>query len=102
ALAVNRRRTIIGLALGAVAAFAVAVAVLKTIKGQVLDLIKDQETRRAAGKTISTLVVRLDWIVYALVAIGLAIALIAFLTGPSHMAPRVRRWAGHVRGHLAR
>jgi len=101
ALAVNRRRTIIGLALGAVAAFAVAVAVLKTIKGQVLDLIKDQETRRAAGKTISTLVVRLDWIVYALVAIGLAIALIAFLTGPSHMARRIRGGAAHVGGYLA-
>ncbi|MGZ4704885.1 MAG: hypothetical protein ACXWCM_08455 [Acidimicrobiales bacterium] len=100
ALAVNRRRTIIGLALGAVAAFAIAVAILKTIKAQVLDLIGDPTTRTAAGKTISTLVVRLDWIVYALVAIGLAVALIAFLTGSSRLAVRIRGGAAHVGGYL--
>jgi hypothetical protein len=100
ALAANRRRAIIGLALGAVAAFAVAVAILKTIRNQILDLIKDESTRRAAGKTISTLVLRLDWIVWGLVAIGLAVALIAFLTGPNHLARRVRRSAAHGAGYL--
>ncbi len=100
ALAINRRRTIIGLALGSVAAFAVAVAILKTIKAQVLDLIGDPTTRRAAGKTISTLVVRLDWIVEALVAVGLAVALIAFLTGSSRLAVRIRGGSAHLGGYL--
>ena len=100
ALALDRRRIIIGLALGAVGAFAVAFAVLKTIKAQVLDLIGDPTTRKAAGKTISTLVIRLDWIVYALVAVGLAVALIAFLTGSGRFAVRIRRGTAHAGGYL--
>ncbi len=35
----------------------------RPIKAQVLDLVGDPTTRRAAGKTIQTLVIRLDWIV---------------------------------------
>ncbi len=100
ALAYNRRRIIIGLALGSVAAFAIAVAILKTVKAQVLDLVADPTTRRAAGKTIQTLVVRLDWIVYALVAVGLAVALIAFLTGTSRVAVSIRRGVAHGSGYL--
>jgi hypothetical protein len=100
ALAYNRRRIIIGLALGSVAAFAVAVAILKTVKAQVLDLVGDPTTRKAAGKTIQTLVLRLDWIVYALVAVGLAVALIAFLTGASRVAVSIRRGVAHGGGYL--
>jgi len=100
ALAVDRRRIIIGLALGSVVSFAIAVAILKTVKAQVLDLVGDPTTRRAAGKTIQTLVVRLDWIVYALVAVGLAVALIAFLTGASRAAVSIRRGVAHGAGYL--
>ena len=45
---------------------------------------------------------RLDWIVYALVAIGLAVALIAFLTGASRVAVRIRGGVAHGGGYLAR
>jgi hypothetical protein len=100
ALAIDRRRIIIGLALGSVASFAIAVAILKTVKAQVLDLIGDPTTRRAAGKTIQTLIIRLDWIVWALVAVGLAVALIAFLTGTSRVAVGVRRGVAHGGGYL--
>jgi len=99
-LAVDRRKTVIGLALGSVAAFAIAIAILKTVKAQVLDLIGDPQTRKAAGTTIRTLVVRLDWIVYALVAIGLAVALVAFLTGSSRLAVAIRRAAGRSGSYL--
>jgi hypothetical protein len=100
ALAVDRRRIIIGIALGAVAAFALAVAILRTVKNQVLDLISDPTTRRAAGTTITTMVERLHWLVYVLVAIGLAVALIAFLVGSSRAARRIRRGTAHGAGYL--
>jgi hypothetical protein len=90
-LALDRRRIIIGLSLGTVFAIAVASVVIGAIKSQVLDLIVDPDSRLAASDTISALVSRLHLLTDALVAIGLAVALIAFLTGPSRPATAIRR-----------
>jgi hypothetical protein len=100
ALALDRRRIIIGLSLGTVFAILVAGAVISVIKGQVLDLITDPTSRLAAKNTVSTLVGRLHLITDALVAIGLAVALIAFLTGGSRIAVSIRRGAARTVRYL--
>ena len=99
ALALDRRRILIVLGLGTVVAIALAAAVINAVKGQVLDLITDPTNRGAVRATASTLVSRLHLITDALVAIGLAVALIAFLTGGSRLAVAIRR--GTVRAFRA-
>jgi hypothetical protein len=93
ALALDRRRILIVLGLGIAVAIALAVAVINALKGQLLGLIGDREARAAAGKTVTVLVARLHLITDLLVAVGLAVALIAFLTGSSRAAVAVRRGA---------
>ncbi len=95
ALALDRRRILIVLGLGTVVAIALAAAVINAIKGQVLDLITDPQARLAARTTVTTMVNRLHLITDALVAIGLAVALIAFLTGGSRLAVAIRRGTVH-------
>jgi hypothetical protein len=96
ALARKRRRAVIGLALGAVAALVVASAVARAVKDQIVGLVGDQQARDAAKVTITQLVGRLDDITHALLAIGVAVALIAFLTGDSSAARAVRHQASRL------
>lgn len=96
ALAPNRRRILIVLGLGTVIAIAIASAVITAIRNQVLDLITDPESRLAVKTTASTLVSRLRLTTDVLVAIGLAVALIAFLTGGSRPAVAIRRGTAHL------
>jgi hypothetical protein len=56
--------------------------------------------RRAAGRRSPPRSCGLDWIVEALVAIGLAVALIAFLTGSSRIARSIRGGTAHGAGYL--
>jgi len=91
ALALDRRRILIVLGLGTVVAIALAAAVISAVKGQVLDLISNPEDRAAVGTTVTTLVSRLRLITDGLVAVGLAVAIIAFLTGGSRPAVAIRR-----------
>jgi len=101
ALAHRRRRAIIALALGSVAALVVATAVAKVIKGQIIGLVGDSQARAAATATISQLVNRLDLITRSLLVLGLAIAIIAFMTGDSRWARRIRRRSARVGRYLA-
>jgi hypothetical protein len=99
ALALDRRRILIVLGLGTVVAIALAAAVINAIKGQVLGMIANPEYRGAVSTTVTTLVTRLRLITDALVVVGLAMAIIAFLTGGSRLAVAIRRET--VRGFRA-
>jgi hypothetical protein len=90
-LAPRKRRIIIGLALGTVLALGLANAAINALKNQVVDLVGDQTARDAAKTTVNELVSRLQLITHVLLAIGLAIAIIAFITGDSRLARRLRR-----------
>jgi hypothetical protein len=100
-LAIDKRRIIIGLSLGTVFAIAVASVVIGAIKSQALDLISDPQSRLAAKDTIGALVSRLHLITDVLVALGLAIAVIAFLTGGSRPAVAIRQAASRGARYLA-
>ena len=99
ALALDRRRILIVLGLGTVVAIALAAAIINAIKGQVLGLITDPTNQAAVRTTATTLVSRLRLLTNGLVVVGLAVALIAFLTGGSRVAVAIRR--GTVRGFRA-
>ncbi|HEY5155168.1 MAG TPA: hypothetical protein VIJ47_10575 [Acidimicrobiales bacterium] len=99
ALALDRRRILIVLGLGTVVAIALAAAVINAIRGQVLGMIANPEYRGAVSTTVTTLVTRLRLITDALVVVGLAMAVIAFLTGGSRLAVAIRRET--VRGFRA-
>ena len=101
ALAHKRRRAIIALALGSVAALVVATAVARVIKGQILGLVGNAQARDAAKATISQLVNRLDLITRSLLVLGLAVAIIAFMTGDSRWARRIRRRSAQLGRYLA-
>jgi hypothetical protein len=90
ALALDRRRIIIGLSLGTAFALVVASTIIGAIKSQALGLITDPTSRVAARDTIAALVSRLHLITNGLIAVGLAVALIAFLTGGSRLAAGTR------------
>jgi hypothetical protein len=91
ALAPRKRRIIIGLALGTVVALGLANAIISALKNQVVGLISDPTTQNAAKATVTGLINRLDLILHGLLAIGLAVAIIAFITGDSRWARRIRR-----------
>jgi hypothetical protein len=95
-LATNRRRTIIALALGMVVALVIANAVINALRDQIVGLVGGAEARAAAKVTVEQLVSRLDLITRSLVVLGLVVALIAFLTGGSHLAQLVRRESARV------
>ena len=59
------------------------------------------QARDAAKATISQLVSRLDLITRSLLVLGLAVAIIAFLTGDSRWARRIRRRSARVGRYLA-
>ncbi len=101
ALAHKRRRAIIGLALGSVAALVVATAIARVIKGQIIGLVGTPQARDAAKATISQLVNRLNLITRSLLVLGLAIAIIAFVTGDSRLAHRIRSRSARVGRYLA-
>ncbi len=90
-LAPRKRRIIIGLALGTVVALGLANAAINALKSQVVDLVKDDTARGAVKTTVNELVSRLQLITHVLLAIGLAVAIVAFLTGDSRWARRIRR-----------
>jgi hypothetical protein len=90
-LAPRKRRIIIGLALGTVVALGVANAIIAAIKNQIVGLIGDPTTQNAARATVNGLINRLDLILHGLLAVGLAVAIIAFITGDSRLARRTRR-----------
>ena len=96
ALAPDRRRILIVLGLGIAVSIALAIAVINAVRGQVLDLIGDPGARGAAQETVRTLVSRLRIITDLLVAVGLAVALIAFLTGSSRAAVAIRGFSARL------
>jgi hypothetical protein len=91
ALAVNRRRTIIALALGMVIALVIAGVVINALRDQIVGLVGNEQARAAAKVTVQHLVSRLDLITYTLVVLGLVVAAVAFLTGGSRAAKVIRR-----------
>ncbi len=102
ALARRRRRAVIALALGSVATLILATAIMRAVKDQIIGLVGNAQARDAAKATIGQLVNRLDLITNALLGIGLAIAFIAFVTGESRTARRLRRRTAHLARWLIR
>ena len=96
ALSTKRRRTIIYLALGMVVALVIANAVVNALKDQIVGLVGGEQARAAAKATVQQLINRLDLITYSLVVLGIAVALVAFLTGGSRLAVLVRREASRA------
>jgi hypothetical protein len=101
-LARKRRRAVIALALGSVATLIVATAIVRAVKDQIIGLVGNAQARDAAKATISQLVGRLNLITDVLLGIGLAVAFIAFVTGDSKTARRLRRRSAHLARWLVR
>ena len=96
ALAHKRRRAIIGLALGSVAALVLATAIARVVKGQIIGLVGNAQARDAAKATVTQLVSRLDLITRGLLVIAVAVAIVAFVTGDSRAARHLRRRAARL------
>ena len=84
------------LALGTVVALVIANAVINALKDQIVGLVGGAEARAAAKVTVQQLVSRLDLITRSLVVLGLVVALVAFLTGGSRLAQRIRGESARV------
>lgn len=93
ALARNRRRTVLVLALGIALAMVVGNALVSALQDQIIGLIGNEARRAAATTTIENLVRSLRAITTTLVWVGLAIVAVAFLAGDSRVAVAVRRAA---------
>jgi hypothetical protein len=96
ALARRRRRAVISLALGSVATLVAATAIVRAVRNQIIGLVGNAQARDAAKATVTQLVSRLDLITRGLLALGLAVALIAFVTGDGKTARRLRRRTAHL------
>jgi len=90
ALSLHRRRTLIGLGVGAVLAMVVADAAMQAIEKLAIGLIGRPGAREAAKVTISQLIYELNtltrWILWA----GIVVVVVAFLSGESRLAKGIR------------
>jgi hypothetical protein len=90
ALSGNRRRTLMRWALGLVIAMAVTAALLALGRSAYLSVAKNHD---AAGAAFDIIVRYLRDGIRAIAALGIIIALAAFLSGPSRVAVRIREGA---------
>jgi hypothetical protein len=90
ALSGNRRRTLMRWALGIVIAMAVTAALLALGRSAYLSVAKNHD---AAGAAFDILVRYLRNGIRVIAALGIIVALAAFLSGPSRLAVRIREGA---------
>lgn len=90
-LSLNRRRTIILLGFGIALAMVTANAIVSAFQDQVLGLIGNEVSRKAATATVTKLVNSLEVSTTALTWAGLVVVAVAFLAGDSRTARGVRR-----------
>ena len=99
ALSGNRRRTLMRWALGIVIAMAVTAALLALGRSAYLSVAKNHD---AAGAAFDILVRYLRNGIRVIAALGIIVALAAFLSGPSRLAVRIREGAKSVIGGAGR
>lgn len=102
-LSTNRRRTLIGLGIGSAIALVLTWATTRIIMNMVTQSITDPTNRKAVVAAAGAFLGGLRNITVFLVAAGLVMAFVAFVTGSTPLALRLRAWAGrsvdHVREH---
>jgi hypothetical protein len=91
-LSLNRRRTLIELGLGIAAAFLIARAATRRIEAMIVDSITDPNTRGAAKAGITTVLGNLRTIGLWILAIGIIVAVAAYLVGRPKWFMRVIAW----------
>jgi hypothetical protein len=99
ALSGNRRRTLMRWALGVVIAMAVTAALLALGRSAYLSVAKNHD---AAGAAFDILVRYLRNGIRVIAALGIIVALAAFLSGPSRLAVRIREGAKSLIGGAGR
>ena len=99
ALSGNRRRTLMRWALGIVIAMAVTAALLALGRSAYLSVAKNHD---AAGAAFDILVRYLRNGIRVIAALGIIVALAAFLSGPSRLAVRIREGAKSLIGGAGR
>jgi hypothetical protein len=99
ALSGNRRRTLMRWALGLVIAMAVTAALLALGRSAYLSVAKNHD---AAGAAFDILVRYLRNGIRTIAALGIIVALAAFLSGPSRVAVRIREGAKSLVGGAGR
>jgi len=99
ALSGNRRRTLMRWALGLVIAMAVTAALLALGRSAYLSVAKNHD---AAGAAFDILVRYLRNGIRVIAALGIIVALAAFLSGPSRLAVRIREGAKSLIGGAGR
>jgi len=99
ALSGNRRRTLMRWALGVVIAMAVTAALLALGRSAYLSVAKNHD---AAGAAFDILVRYLRNGIRTIAALGIIVALAAFLSGPSRVAVRIREGAKSLVGGAGR
>ena len=99
ALSGNRRRTLMRWALGIVIAMAVTAALLALGRSAYLSVAKNHD---AAGAAFDILVRYLRNGIRIIAALGIIVALAAFLSGPSRLAVRIREGAKSLIGGAGR
>jgi hypothetical protein len=99
ALSGNRRRTLMRWALGVVIAMAVTAALLALGRSAYLSAAKNHD---AAGAAFDILVRYLRNGIRTIAALGIIVALAAFLSGPSRVAVRIREGAKSLVGGAGR
>ena len=97
-LSVRRRRTILQLGAGVALGMGISVGAIAAIKNMVLDLIVDPTNRAAAAATLRQVVGSFDNEAKILLAIGVIVALGAFLSGDHPWAKGVRNLVGRATG----
>ena len=99
ALSGNRHRTLIRWGIGLVVAMAVTAALLALARAAYLGIA---ENRDAAGAAFDIIVRYLRNGIRVIAALGIVVALAAFLSGPSRPATRIRHGASDLVGGLGR
>jgi hypothetical protein len=91
-ISVNRRRTVLQLGLSLVGAIIVAAAIINAAMNHVLNLVSDETDRSAASAAVRIVLQSLREIERAVTLVALLAAAIAFLSGDSTWAVRIRRF----------
>lgn len=87
----NRRRTVLRIGLGVAAGMAVVLVALNVARGPYLDLFPRADGRAAGGAAYDQVLHDLRLEARAVFALGIVVAIAAWLSGPSPAAVRVRR-----------
>jgi hypothetical protein len=93
-LSTRRRRTLVQLGIGVVLAMGIGVAVIAATRNLVLDEITNPNNRGAASSILSALISSFHTIAWWLIILGAILAGLAFVSGDSSLAVRIRGAVG--------